>query len=85
MKALEERIEELVTAYRSATDRSTELAGKVAELESEIKKLEAKLEGSKDAGARVTELERQRDELATRLEKVLGLIDGVLGSEMPSS
>ena len=40
--------------------------------------LEAKLEGSANAGERLTQLETQRDELATRLEKVLGLIDGVL-------
>lgn len=82
LKTLEERIEELVEAYRGATDRSTELETKVSALEDDILELEVKLEGSTGAGERVTELESQRDELATRLEKVLGLIDGVLDKDL---
>jgi predicted nucleic acid-binding Zn-ribbon protein len=81
LKALEERIEELVKAYRGATERATELETRVATLEDEILEFEVKLEGSTGAGERVTELETQRDELAARLEKVLGLIDGVLDKD----
>jgi len=78
LKELESRIEELVEAYRGAETRSGELETKVGELEAEITELNAKLTSSTDANDRVAELEKQRDELATRLEKVLGLIDGVL-------
>ncbi len=78
LKELESRIEELVEAYCGAESRSDELEIKVGELEAEITELNAKLTSSTDANDRVAELEKQRDELATRLEKVLGLIDGVL-------
>lgn len=78
LKELESRIEELVEAYRGAETRSDELETKAGELEAEITELNAKLTSSTDANDRVAELEKQRDELATRLEKVLGLIDGVL-------
>jgi septal ring factor EnvC (AmiA/AmiB activator) len=78
LKDLESKIEELVEAYRGATARSAELEAKVAELEGEIGKLETKLSTSTDANDRMTKLEEERDQLATRLEKVLGLIDGVL-------
>jgi chromosome segregation ATPase len=78
LKELESRIETLVEAYRSARSRGAELEAKVAGLETEKAELEAKLSGSSEASDRVAELERQRDQLAGRLEKVLGLIDGVL-------
>jgi len=78
LKELESRIEELVEAYRGAETRSGELETKIGELEAEITELNAKLTSSTDANDRVAEFEKQRDELATRLEKVLGLIDGVL-------
>lgn len=78
---LESRIEELVEAYSGAVARSAELENRVAELETEAAELKTRLSGQSDAGERVTSLEKQRDELAARLEKVLGLIDGVLGSD----
>ena len=78
---LESRIEELVEAYRAATARSSELEGTIVELETEIDELKVKISGSDDVNARVAELEKQRDELAARLEKVLGLIDGVLDKD----
>lgn len=78
LKDLESRIEELVEAYRGAEARSGELETKVGDLETEVTELKAKLENSTDANKRVAALEKQRDELATRLEKVVGLIDGVL-------
>lgn len=71
LKQLESRIEELLAAYNKATARETELAGRVEELEAQV------ATGS-EAGERVTALEKQRDELAERLEKVLALIDGAL-------
>ena len=78
LKDLESRIEELVKAYRGAVERSAELETRIGELEDEVTELSAKLSNSSDAGERVAELEAQRDQLAKRLEKVLGLIDGVL-------
>lgn len=85
LKQLESRIEELVEAYTAAVSRSAELEDRVGELETEITDLKTQLSGQTEAGDRVAALELQRDELAARLEKVLGLIDGVLGSDTPSS
>jgi len=78
---LESRIEELVEAYRGAKSRAADLETAVSDLETEVDDLKAKLESSTDASARVTELEGQRDELATRLENVLSLIDGALKTD----
>lgn len=85
LKQLESRIEELVEAYSGAVTRSAELEGKVGDLDNEITELKAQLSGQSEAGERVASLEKQRDELAARLEKVLGLIDGVLGSDAKTS
>ncbi|MCU0303346.1 MAG: hypothetical protein MUC56_04745 [Thermoanaerobaculales bacterium] len=74
LKQLESKIEELVAAYRDAVDRA-------AEGETRIAELEAKLAGTSEVKDRLAELETQRDALAARLEKVLGLIDGVLGEK----
>ncbi len=80
-KQLESRIEELVEAYSGAVSRCAELEGNVGDLETEIAELKTQLAGQSEAGERLAALEQQRDELAARLEKVLGLIDGVLGEE----
>lgn len=85
LKELESRIETLVEAYRSARSLAAELEAKVAGLETEKTELEAKLSGSSKASDRVAELERQRDQLAGRLEKVLGLIDRVLEDSAQAS
>jgi predicted nucleic acid-binding Zn-ribbon protein len=81
LQQLESRIEELVEAYRGAVSKTTELATKVASLEVEIDELTAKLSTESDAHDQVAALEKQRDALASRLEKVLGLIDGVLAEK----
>jgi len=81
LKQLETRIEELVESYRGAVERSAELETKVGECELEIDELKTRLAGSTSANERVESLERERNELATRLEKVLGLIDGVLDQD----
>jgi len=78
LKELEARIETLVDAYRKATARSEELEHKLNALQAETEELRGTLASSSEAAARVSELENQRDALATRLEKVVGLIDGVL-------
>jgi chromosome segregation ATPase len=78
LKELESRIEELVEAYRGAGERCAELEAKVEELEEQRDELDRKLSSSSAVNDRVAELEQQRDQLAARLEKVLGLIDGVL-------
>jgi len=80
LKQLESRIEELVEAYSGAVLRSAELESRVDDLVTEITELKTRLSSETDAGERVALLEQQRDELAARLEKVLGLIDGVLRS-----
>ena len=71
LKQLESRIEELVSAYGKSKKRETELAAK-------IEKLGEQLASESQAGDRVAALEKQRDELGKRLEKVLKLIDGSL-------
>jgi len=71
LKQLESRIEEMVEAYREAKKREAELASRVQELENQV------ASGS-EAGERAAALEKQRDELGKRLEKVLTLIDGTL-------
>jgi len=81
LKQLESRIEELVEAYRGAVSKTGDLEARIEELEAEIGKLTAKLSTETDAHDQVASLETQRDELAGRLEKVLGLIDGVLAEK----
>jgi len=85
LKQLETRIEELVESYRGAVARSADLETRVDESALEIDKLKTQLAGSTNANERVESLESERDELAARLEKVLGLIDGVLGEGTTSS
>ena len=71
LKQLESRIEEFVEAYTSAQAR-------VGELESRVEELERKAGTEAETAATLAAMERQRDELADRLQKVLGVIDGVL-------
>jgi len=73
LKQLESRIEEMVKAFNEATARAAALEGRVQELEGEA-------ESKSDLGERVAALEKQRDELAERLQKVLSLIDDTLGA-----
>ena len=73
LKQLEARIGELVKAYQTASKNEAKLAAQVEELEN-------KLASNSEATSRCKALEKQRDELATRLEKVLTLIDGTLPS-----
>lgn len=74
LKQLESRIEELVRAYGESKKAEKALAKKVEELET-------RLASDANANDRVAELEKQRDDLAKRLEKVLSLIDGTLSKE----
>ena len=74
LKQLESRIEELVKAYDESKKTETELAKKVEELESQ-------LASDTETSGRLAELEKQRDDLGRRLEKVLSLIDGTLSKE----
>ena len=71
LKQLESRIEELIEAYGETKKRENDLAARVKELESQVA-------SGTDLGEKVAGLEKQREELTTRLEKVLGLIDGTL-------
>ena len=74
LKQLESRIEELVSAYGESKKRETELAA-------QVEKLGAQVTSESALGDRVAALEKQRDELGARLEKVLKLIDGTLAKE----
>lgn len=85
LKQLEIRIEELVESYRSAIAQSEEFEAKVGDLEAEVNELKGQLMSESEANERVASLEKQRDELAVRLEKVLGLIDGVLDKDTSSN
>ncbi len=67
LKRLETQIDQLVKAYGQSSRRVAELEARVAELEGE----------AREAG-RAAELERQRDELRARLEKVLAVVDSAL-------
>ncbi len=71
LKQLESRIEELVNAYQKASANEAKLAARVEELEGEVA-------AASEAGSRCEALEKQREELGKRLEKVLSLIDGTL-------
>ena len=73
LKQLEARIDDLVKAYGEARKREAELTAK-------LEKLEDRLASSADLGKRVEGLEKQRDELAARLGKVLKLIDSTLAA-----
>lgn len=74
LKQLESRIEELVEAYSEAANRAAELGARVEELEAQLK-------SESEQDDQVAALEKQRDELGGRLEKVLGLIDKALARE----
>jgi uncharacterized protein involved in exopolysaccharide biosynthesis len=71
LKQLESRIEELVKAYGDSKKAEAALAKKV-------EKLESQLASDTEASGRLAELEKQRDDLGRRLEKVLSLIDTTL-------
>ena len=71
LRQLESRIEELVEAY--ATSRKHE-----AELEAQVADLQSRIDADTQAGELTAKLEKQRDELGKRLEKVLKQIDRAL-------
>jgi phage shock protein A len=71
LRQLESRIEELVEAYTTSRKHEVELEVQVADLQSRI-------DADTKAGELTAKLEKQRDELAKRLEKVLKQIDGAL-------
>jgi cell division protein FtsB len=62
--ALEERVEKLITAYK-------ELQSRAATLEQENEKLRGGDEVAAQFTSRISELESERNEIRTRLEKLL--------------
>ncbi len=74
LRQLESRIEELVEAYGKSKQHELELEAQVADLQKRIN-------SDTKTGERTAKLEKQRDELGKRLEKVLKQIDGVLAKE----
>ncbi len=71
LRQLESRIEEMVEAYGKSQQHELELEAQVADLQKRI-------DSDSEAGERIAKLEKQRDELGKRLEKVLKKIDGTL-------
>jgi phage shock protein A len=71
LRQLESRIEELVEAY--TTSRKHE-----AELEAQVVDLQSRIDADTKAGELTAKLEKQRDELGKRLERVLKRIDQTL-------
>lgn len=78
LKKLEDRIEEMVTAFDAAKQREGDLLARVSELEGQIAELEGRIEVGAGAASRVDELERQKNDLALRLERVVTVIDRAL-------
>jgi hypothetical protein len=74
LKQLESRIEELVKAYGESKNAETALAEKV-------EKLESQLASNTETSGRLAELEKQREDLGKRLERVLSLIDDTLSTK----
>jgi FtsZ-binding cell division protein ZapB len=62
--ALEERVEKLITGYK-------ELQSRVAALEEENQKLRSGDEATAHLSERIVQLEAERNEVRTRLEKLL--------------
>jgi len=73
LKQLETKIEELLKSYQATKKNEIKLAARVEELE-------GKIASDSEMSARCKALEKQRDELGKRLEKVLSLIDATLSS-----
>jgi septal ring factor EnvC (AmiA/AmiB activator) len=71
LRQLESRIEEMVEAYGKSQQHELEL-------EAQLANLQKRIDSDTEAGERMAKLEKQRDELGKRLEKVLKLIDGAL-------
>lgn len=73
LKQLEGKLEELIAAYGRAVQREAELRQRVEELESQ-------LADTADLPDKIAEYEKQRGDLAARLEKVLALVNSTLES-----
>jgi predicted nucleic acid-binding Zn-ribbon protein len=71
LKQLEGRLDELVTAYRAAVGRVAELEAKLAEAEKRATRASA-------VNEQVEAFEREKQDLGTRLQKVLEIIDTAL-------
>jgi len=84
LKTLQERIEQIIKAHESAKADQTELKGTIESLEATISDLEGRLEEGEGHAGRAQELEKQKTELAERLETVISMIDKALESQSSS-
>jgi len=84
LKTLQERIEQIIKAHESAKADQTELKGAIESLEATISDLEGRLEEGEGHAGRAQELEKQKTELAERLETVISMIDKALESQSSS-
>lgn len=71
LKQLEEKIETLLKVYETAGKNE-------AKLSKQVEELEAQLAAETGAGDKIAALEKQRNDLGKRLEKVLSTIDDAL-------
>lgn len=78
LKKLEERIEEMVAAFASSKEREKDLQVRIAELETQVGEFEVKVAEGAGAASRAEDLERQKNDLASRLERVVDVIDRAL-------
>jgi len=78
LKKLESRIEEFVGAYGAT-------AARVSELEAKVKELEKQIGDNRTLTEKLAVLEKQRDQLGRRLEKVLTTIDDALSDTADGS
>ena len=74
LSTLESKIEELIKAHDEARTSRNELQAKVEQLETQLSE-------SGELTDRVAELEKQRSDLATRLEKVLEQVNATLKAQ----
>jgi len=84
LKTLQERIEQIIKAHENAKAHETELKGTIESLEATISELEGRLEEGEGHAGRAEELEKQKTELAERLETVISMIDKALETQSSS-
>jgi septation ring formation regulator EzrA len=76
LKQLESRIEEFTRVHAQLRDRVTELESRLADVEGQAEARQAEVE-------RLEGIDRQREELAGRLEALLETVDGALAATAP--
>ena len=74
LQRLSERVEKAVTTIQDLRREREQLRGRVSELEE-------RLRDSDDTNARLTTLEKERGEIRSRIETILGNLEALEGAE----